>query len=676
MTSQATLESVCPLDCPDTCSLSVDVVDGVVTKVRGSRANPFTDGKICNKVARGLPGLVHGPTRLTHPLLRKGDKGTGSFEPISWDLALDTIHERFTKIIEHHGPESIVPFNYSGSSGFLNSGAMPQRFFHRLGASLLRSSPLCAAAITEAYESLFGEAPGIPPQELADSRLIVIWGNNVTVSALHLTRWIRQARKRGARLVVIDPKRTRIAEDADLHLALMPGSDVALGYAIAAELERLGALDRDFLSAHALGVEAYMEKAREFSMERAARICGLEVADMRHFAELWRDVRPASTIVGVGPERNRNGGGGIRTAFALPVLTGSFGARGAGVMAGADAFFPTLDDELARPDLVPKGTRELNILDVPERILDPAYTPRVAGLFIYNHNPIAVHPRQDRVREALAHEDLFVVGCDIAMTDSMAYADVILPASTHLECADVYAAYGHAYLQRAEPVIEPVGESLPNSEIFRRLAERFGFDDPLFRASDAEICELALDWDDPRIGLGSAARMKPGEALNLAPEGTPTLFRGLAPGTASGKAELYSEWLERERGEGLPSYRALERSHEFVLVSPASDRRTNSTFGGVPALDEETRVEMHPDDAARHDLRDGQRVCVSNELGRVVLELRTTTAVRPGTVFVSKGSWLRTSETGQTINALVPGHRADLGEGACYYDTQVDVTAA
>ena len=676
VTTKVSLPSVCPLDCPDTCSLSVDVIDGIVTKVRGSKANPFTDGKICNKVARGLPGLVHGPTRLTQPLLRCGEKGSGEFEPTRWDIALDSIYSRFTAIIEQHGPEAIVPFNYSGPSGFLNYGAMPQRFFHRLGASLVRRSPLCAGTSTEAYESLFGATPGIPPQELVHSQLIVIWGNNITVSSLHLTTLIRQARKKGAKLVVIDPKRIRIAEEADLHLGLIPGSDVALGYAIAAELDRRGALDRAFLDAHAVGTNEYLERAREFSLERASEICGLAVEDLVTFADLWCDTRPACTVVGIGPERNRNGGGGIRTALALPVLTGNFGVPGSGVMGGTGEFFPTLEDALERPDLAPEGTRELNILDIADHILDPHFGPPIGGLFIFNHNPVAVHPNQHRMRTALSREDLFVVGCDIAMTDSMAYADVILPAATHLECADVYAAYGQAYLQRMEPVIEPVAESLPNSEIFRRLAKRFGFDEPALQATDDELCEVAVDWSDPRIGLRSAADLGVNGAIDLAPGGTPTVFRGLSPDTPSGKAELYSKALEDARGEGLPSYRPLERSHEFLLVSPASDRRTNSTFGGVSALDEETSVEMNPGDATRHALQDGQRVRLSNQQGEVVLKLRTTSAVRPGTLYVPKGSWLRTSETGQTINALIPDHRSDLVDGACYNDAQVEITTA
>lgn len=674
MAAAQTLPSACPLDCPDTCSLSVEVVDGRIAKVRGSRINPLTAGKICKKVAVGLPGLVHGETRLTEPLVRRGQKGAGVFEPVSWETALDTVHTRFRQIIERHGPEAIVPFNYAGPGGLLGGGAMALRFFHRLGASNVLRTPICAGTSDEAYGSLFGDVPGIPPAELVDSDLIVIWGNNITVSSLHLTTILRRARKNGAKLVVIDPKRTRIAEEADLHLGLLPGSDVVLGYAIAAELERLGALDRAFIAENVEGAERYLERARSYPLERASEICALPVEDLGTFAALWRNARRAGTIVGVGPERNRNGAAGIRAAYALPVLTGHFGIHGAGVMAANSSFFPTRED-FTRPELLPEGTRELNILDIPDHILDPELSPPIESVFIFNHNPVAVHPRQNRMREALAREDLFTVGCDIAMTDSMAYADVVLPAATYLEHADVVPAYGHAYLQRTEPVIAPVGQSLPNSEIFRRLAQRFGFADDAFTASDAELCDQAIDWSDPRIGLEAASRLGVEEAIDLAPEGTPTLFRGLRPDTPSGKAELYSQVLEDSHGEGLPRYRPLERSHEFLLVSPASDRRTNSTFGGVAALDEETAVEMNPEDAARHGLVSGRRVRLSNEQGEVVLRLVVTPAVRLGTLYVPKGSWLHTSETGQTINALIPGHRTDLGEGACYNDTQVEIAA-
>jgi anaerobic selenocysteine-containing dehydrogenase len=670
------LPSVCPLDCPDTCSLTVHVRDGVVTKVGGSRSNPVTAGKICAKVTRGLPEIVHGPDRLTTPLRRSGSRGDGSYEPISWDSAIDEIHDRYRQIIAEHGPQAILPFNYSGSLGLLASEGMSARFFNRLGASTLDSSPLCAGTSTAAYESLFGETPGIVQAELADSRLIVIWGHNVTTSGLHLTRIIRRAKKRGAKLVVIDPKRTRIADDADLHLGLRPGTDVVLAYAVAAELEREDGLDWDFMGANAVGAEAYLERARTYSIERAAEICGLDASDIRLFAEFWRERRPAGLMVGVGPERNRNGGAGVRGAYALPILTGNFGQRGAGVCAGYEGFFPARWEALSRPDFVPEGTRELSILDVPDHILDPSLAPPIKGLFIFNHNPIAVHPRQRHLQRALSSEGLFIVGSDISMTDSMAYADVILPACSHLEYGDVYTAYGHPYLQRSDAVIPPVGEALPNSEIFRRLSRRFGFDDDAFRRSDAELLSEAID--SSHFGLGGRNAMEIGidESIDCAPADTKTLFRGRMPTTPSGKAELYSEALEKDCGAGLPAYRPLEQEHEFVLVSPTSDKRTNSTFGGTCTSEAPPLIEMNPQDAASHDLKSGQPVRVSNEQGEVVLTLKVSDAIRPGTLYTEKGVWLKSSSNGQTINALIPGHKADLAGGACYYDTQVEIAPA
>jgi anaerobic selenocysteine-containing dehydrogenase len=671
-----TRPSVCPLDCPDTCSLTVHVRDDVVTKVGGSRSNPVTAGKICAKVARGLPELVHGPDRLTVPLRRSGPRGQGAFEPVSWSSAIDEIYDRYSQIIAEHGAEAILPFNYSGSLGLLASGGMSTRFFNRLGASELDSAPLCAGTSGAAYGSLFGEVPGIVQDELADSKLIVIWGHNVTTSGLHLTRIIRRATARGAKLVVVDPKRTRIAEDAHLHLGLRPGTDVVLAYAVAAELERQDALAWDFIRENAVGADAYLERARMFTIERAAEICGLNPADIRLFADFWRDFRPAGMNVGIGPERNANGGAGIRAAYALPVLTGNFGVRGAGVCAEYEGFFPARWDALNRPDFAPDGGRRLSILDVPDHILDPTLAPPIKSVFIFNHNPIAVHPRQRHLQRALASDDLFIVGCDISMTDSMAVADIVLPACSHLEYGDVYTSYGHPYLQRSERVIAPVGEALPNSEIFRRLARRFGFEDEAFRQSDAEILEEAID---PRsLGAGRRSVMELGveESVDCAPVGTPTLFRGSMPATPSGKAELYSEALQEECGAGLPAYRALERRHPFVLVSPASDKRTNSMFGGTSTSGAPTLIEMNPQDAAARGLETSQRVRVWNEQGDVELTLAVSDAIRPGTLYTEKGTWLRSSANGQTINALIPGDKADLAGGACYYDTQVEIEAA
>jgi anaerobic selenocysteine-containing dehydrogenase len=642
--------------------------------VRGSHSNPFTRGKICSKVARGLPQQVHGPDRLTRPLQRSGAKGSGAFTAISWQQALDTIHQRYAAIIAQYGPQAILPMSYGGPMGVLGGASMDRRFFNKLGATRVDSTTLCAGIASAAYESLFGEAGGIPPTELAESSLIVVWGNNITICNLHLTKLLREARARGSKLVVIDPKRIRIADEADLFLPIIPGTDVVLAYAVAAELDRRGALDREFIAAEVVGAEAYLQEAAKYSMEFAAATCGLELAAIRQFVDYWEQRSPAAISMGVAPERNRNGGSGIRAAYALPVLTGNIGSRGAGIY-NVGSYFPTRHDALERDDLAPAGSREFSILDIPERILDTALDPPIATVFIYNHNPVAVHPRQRLMQKALAREDLFVVGCDVSMTDSMAYADIILPAASHLEYADLYKSYGHQYLQRSEPVIPPLGEALPNTEIFRRLARRFGFDDECFRHTDAELINAAVDSSHPALAGRAAMDIALDEAVDMTC-GAPTLLRGERAATPSGKIELFSKALEESSGQGLPQYQALPRQGRLVLVSPSSEQRTNSTFGGIAGQGDDLQIELCPRDAAEAGLTDGQAVRVFNEQGEVILPLRISPRIRSGTAYVPKGSWLRNSGNGQTINALIPGHKADLAGGACYNDTQVDIEAA
>jgi anaerobic selenocysteine-containing dehydrogenase len=667
--------SVCPLDCADTCSLSVEVKEGRIHKVRGSVANPFTKGKICSKVATGLPLQVHGPDRLLTPLQRTGPRGSGAYAPIGWERALDIIYEKYQVIIDEFGPQAIAPLSYGGPMGMLAGNSMDKRFFNRLGASQVDSSTLCAGVAGAAYSSVFGDVGGIPYAELAHSKLIVVWGNNITICNLHLTKMLRQARKDGAKLVVIDPKRIRIADEADLHLPLMPGTDVVLAYAVAAELHRQGALNQAFIDQHVEGAAAYLEEAAKYPLERAAALCGLAVEDIERFVEYWRDLSPAAISIGVAPERNRNGGAGIRTAFALPALTGNIGFPGAGVC-DVSGFFPVKWRALERPDLIPDNTREFSVLDMPQKILNPGDEIPIKSVFIYNHNPVAVHPQQRAMQQALLSEELFVVGCDISMTDSMACADIILPAATHLEYGDLYKAYGHHYLQRSEAVITPVGEALPNTEIFRRLAARFGFDEACFSDSDDELVDMALEENVPAMQGRKAMDIAVTTAIDMSVDNHSGLLRGARPATPSGKIELFSETLERDCGEGLPHYRELDCPRRFTLVSPSSEKRTNSTFGGIDSHDSDMCVEMNPADALSLALSEGQAVRLFNDQGEVDLPVNISDRVRRDTVYVPKGAWLKNSPTGQTINALVPGHRADIAGGACYNDARVDIEVA
>src|SRR5262247_4452934 len=491
--------SVCPLDCPDTCSLTVTVEQDRIVKVRGSRANPYTAGVICTKVQTLYPDFVHGPGRLTTPLRRVGAKGEGRFARASWDEALDLIHDQVSRVIAAHGPQCVLPLNYAGPHGFLASGSMDLRFFHRMGASLLDRKPLCGGIRTEAWVGTYGTVPGIRPEQIEHARLIIAWGNNVTWSNLHLTPVINRAKRQGARLVVVDPKRTKIGEQSDLHLAPRPGTDVVLAWAIAAELERLGAIDRDFVAAHVQGFEAFMAEARSMSLGEAARTCGVPEGQICQLAEWYATISPAAISVGNGLERNQNGGSGIRAVFALPALAGKFGPVGGGLVNGASFAFPKTPAKLARPDLVPQGTRLLNIVDTGRHLTDPKLKPPIKAVFIYNHNAVVVHPEQNRMRRGLSREDLFAVGIEVAMTDSMLYCDVVLPACTHFEHHDIFAAYGQHWLQRAEPVIPPQGEALSNMEIFRRLAARFGYTEPCFKATDHELIDDAIDPTDVRL---------------------------------------------------------------------------------------------------------------------------------------------------------------------------------
>jgi anaerobic selenocysteine-containing dehydrogenase len=673
--------TVCTLDCPDTCSLTVTVDHGRIVKVRGSGALAYTAGVICNKVANHTAEFVHGARRLLHPMRRTGQRGSGEFKRISWNEALDVIHERTTAVIDRWGPQAVAPLNYAGPHGMLAGDSMSLRFFHKLGASQLFRRSMCGGVRSEAWSGTYGAVPGIGPEAAAVARLNIVWGNNATVTNLHLVRQARAAKRAGGRLVVIDPMRSKIAEQADLHLAVRPGTDVLLGFALATELERLGAHDLRFIASHVSGYEEYMDIARQWPVEAAADACGLAVAAIRTLAAWMAEADPLVMAPGNGLERGRNGGSGIRAAIALPALLGKLSGR-SGIVLGAGNVFPRTPARLTRPDLLPAGTRTLNILDIGRHLERDDIDPPLRALFIYNHNPIVVHPDQNRMRRGLQREDIFTVGMEVKMTESMEYCDIVLPAASQFEYDDLYGAYGQHWLQRAEPVIAPLGEALPNTEIFRRLAARFGFDDACFKIDDRGLMDEALDLDSPRLRGLRPSEVPTREALRMTTEDLQplVLFDTVMPATPSGKVELVSDVLAARWGQAAraPSYRAADTSYPLVLISPASDKRISSTLlgaGGGP--DEVPLLWMHPQDAAARGLAQATEVRVWNDLGVVVLPLRVTDGVPVGVVASEKGAWLATSPTGQTISALASADaRADLSGGACYNDTRVEVGLA
>ena len=659
-----TAETICPLDCADTCSLNVDIRDNQVVRVRGSKANPFTDGKICSKVAKGMVEWVHGDKRIRTPLRRVGQKGEAMFEPISWPQALATIKKKFNAITEQYGSQAILPLKYAGPMGVLSVGSMDARFFNRLGASQLDSVPLCAGVSAAAWESVLGDLGGITHAEMADSKLIVIWANNITVGHLHLIKLIRKARKGGAKVVVIDPKRIRIADDADLFLQIKPGTDVVLAYAVANQIGKMGGLDDAFIADNVSGADQFLKEAQNWTLEKASLECGLDQSLIREFANYWCCLKPASLSIGVAMERNRNGGSAIRAAMALPLLTGNFGPSGAGIC-DPSSYFDIDHDVLKRPDWIKPGTRTINILDVGQHIVEGDLETPIKALFIYNHNPLAVHPRQALLKQALSDEDLFVVGFDLTMTDSMAYADIVLPACSSMEYGDVYKAYGHTVLQRSDAVIPAVAESRPNTQVFRQLAEVFGFDDPEFQESDEQMLAAAVK-PLPAIGKSIDGRLR--KQSNSA-------FRGVKPNAPIGRAMLFNQAEEQRAGLGVPKYQPLKQTGEFTLVSPSSDKRINSTLGGSQANNEVYQVEMNQDDANAKGLVNGEKVVLSNDQAQVVLHLLLSDKVKSGLLYVPKGAWFASSESGLSINALIPGHKADMADGACYNDAQVNITS-
>jgi anaerobic selenocysteine-containing dehydrogenase len=673
--------SVCTLDCPDTCSLTVTVDNDRLVKVRGSEALPLTDGVICNKVAHHSVPLVYGEGRLTHPLRRTGAKGAGKFERITWAAALDLIHARVSEVIARHGREAVMPLNYAGPHGMLAMDSMSLRFFHRLGASQLYRRSMCGAVRSEAWAGTYGLVPGIGPEAASDAKLNIVWGNNATACNLHIVRNVRQAIRKGGKLVVVDPLRTKIAEQADLHVALRPGTDVVLGFALAMELERIGAHDRAFIAANVHGYDEFMAAARDWPLARAAEVCGVRAEDIAMLAAWMAETDPLVMTLGNGLERGRNGGSGIRAAIALPALLGKLDARN-GLVLGAGNAFPKTPAKLARPDLLPGPTRTLDIMDVGRHLTADDIAPPLRALFIYNHNPLVVHADQNRMRRGLMREDVFQVGIDIAMTESMALCDVVLPAATHFEQDDLYAAYGHHWLQRAEAVIKPVGEALPNTEIFRRLAARFGFEEPCFKASDRELMGDAVDAGHPAMQGRRPQEISTRKALRMtAADGRPlALYDTHKPATPSGKVELVSDVLAGRWGSGarVPAFRPRDERFPLMLISPASDARVSSTLlgsGGKPA--ETPPLLVNPKDAAARGLEGCTRVRIYNDLGEVFLPLVITDAVPSGVVASEKGAWIATSPNGQTISALVSTElRADLAKGACYNDVGVEVAAA
>ncbi len=640
----ATVSSSCPLDCPDACSLEVSVEQDRVQAVRGADTGT-TAGFICSKVARAADHL-YGRERLTHPLRRVGPKGSGRFERIGWDEALGTITSRLLQVRDAHGGEAILPYSYGGSNGYLTEGSFDARLFQRLGATRLYRN-FCALPSSAAAEAVYGRMPGMPYAAYAEAQLVLVWGCNPHATGIHLLPHLRASRKAGGKLIVVDPRRTRLAADADLHVAPRPGTDLPLALAVAGWLFEHGHADRDFLTAHATGVEAFRAVCASWPVERAAATCQVPAAQIVELARSYAEASPAALRCGWGPERNRNGGSATAAILALPAVANKFGPLGGGFTMSNSGYWK-LDAGLAAR-VAPSRTRQVPMTSLGRVLTDDR---SIRALFVYNCNPVATCPEQARVLRGLAREDLFTVVFEQVHTDTAELADIVLPATTFLEHREVHRGYGAYVFHDRPPAVVPHGEARSNARVFTELTERLGLAEP-------------GDPDEAGVAAALAAQMGIEGAPHHPDPGRP--FQDFEPWTADRTIHLMpsAAWY---------AYRPDPAPERLALISPALGHLVSSTFGQL--MEGLQPVQVHPDDASERGLRAGQLVRVFNELGEVVLPVEVTDKVRPGTVVIAKGLWKRHTHNGAASTALCPATLSDFGDGACYNDARVDIVPA
>ena len=659
------VETACPLDCPDACSLAVTVQHGKVRTIDGSRKNPVTDGYICAKV-RKFGERLYGPDRLLHPAVRRGRKGEGQFKRVSWDEAIELIASRFEAAKALHGGASILPYSYGGSNGLLTQDNIDAQLWRRFGTSRLART-VCAAPTGAANMALYGKMPSITYQDYPDAKLIVLWGVNPSASGIHLVPFVREAQKRGATLVVVDPRTTALARSADVHLAVKPGTDVVVALAMHRYLFETGGADEAFLRAHTRGADRLRERAEPWTLERAAETAGIDAAALARVAELYASSSPALIRCGWGLERNRNGGNAAMAVLALPAVGGKFGVRGGGYSMSNSASWNIDRTWIDAPE---PDTRVVNMNHLG-RALTEYDDPPVDVLFVYNCNPAATVPDQRRVIRGLEREDLFTVVFEQVMTDTALYADVVLPATTFLEGYDFAKAYGPINLDLARPVVEPVGEARSNADVFGELSLRLGLlrdDEP---TGELDLMVHVLD----RLPRAISEDLR-GGTLPAPPFGTaPIQFVDVFPNTPDRKVDLFPADLEASAPMGLYRFQPDPQTDRYplALISPASDRTISSTLGELPRPD--VKLTMHPADAEARGLAENDQVRMFNDLGEVQCTLKVAPSIRPGTISLPKGIWRRSTPNSATGTALVPDTLTDLGGGACFNDARVQVAS-
>jgi anaerobic selenocysteine-containing dehydrogenase len=667
MTTEPTVvRGACPHDCPDTCAWEVTVRDGIAEKLVGVKEHPFTRGGLCAKVSHYLE-RTYSPDRLRHPLVRTGPKGEGAFRRASWDEALALIADRLRAVVAEHGGEAVLPYSFAGTQGVVQGQSIDRRFFARLGASRLERTICGHAALVGQVEGA-GTGVGLRPQDVEHSRLILLWGTNTIVTNLHQWPIIQRARKAGAKVVVIDPLRTRTAAAADWHVRPLPGSDAALALGLMHVIVAEGLHDADYVERYTEGFERLQEELAQWPPDRAAAVTGVGAEEIVALAREYATTRPAAIRRLIGIEHHHEGARMVRTISCLPALTGAWRDRGGGILAPTAwaAWSPLDQDTLAGP---PPATRSVSMIRLGHALLE--LEPPVHALLVYNSNPATTAPDSTRVMRGLAREDLFTVVLEHFLTDTARYADVVLPATTQVEHVDLVPSWGHTYITYNEPAIAPVGEALPNTEIFRRLARAMGFDDAAFDATDEELARAAVEgarW--PLAGIDFDELRATGWAEALLPED----FRPFAHGgfgTPSGRFRLWSEDLP-------PGFHPPPGDDEplALITAKSAHHFLNSTYANLPrhlAGEGEPMLELHPDDAASRGIEDGSTVRVRNTRGEVLARARIGDVVGPGVVALPSGWWGSRSPGGASANALTTQELTDRGGGAAVHAARVEV---
>lgn len=672
------VRGACPHDCPDTCALLTTIENGVATRVQGNPAHPHTDGVLCAKVSKYTERSYH-PERVLTPLKRTGAKGAGQFVPVTWDEALSDIAQRL-QAIAARAPEAILPYSYAGTMGMVQGESMDRRFFHKLGASQLDRT-ICASAGAEALVQTLGGKVGMKVEFFAESQLILIWGSNSIGSNLHFWRYAQQAKRNGAKLVCIDPRKSETADKCHEHIALRPGTDAALALALMHELIANDWLDHDYIARHTLGWDQLRERALQWPPERAAEVCGIPVEQIRQLAKDYGTTKPAAIRLNYGMQRVRGGGNAVRAVACLPALTGAWRHRAGGVLLSSSGQFPAQRAVLQRPDLMPAQIpRTINMSTIGDDLLreaSPAFGPKVEAVVVYNSNPVAVAPDSGKVVQGFAREDLFTVVLEHFQTDTADYADYILPATTQLEHWDVHLSYGHTDVLLNRPAIAPQGQARSNAQIFRDLAARMGFAEPCFAESDEALCRQAF-----------------GDAVDYAlleSQGFATLALPDAPfaegnfPSPSGKCEFYSARLAAQGLDGLPDHlpnyelQGTDARYPLAMISPPARNFLNSTFVNVQSLrniEGRPVLEMHPDDAEARGIANDAVVRVFNDRGSYLCHATVSRRARPGVVNGLGIWWRKLGLNGTNVNEVTSQALTDLGRAPTFYDCLVEVEAS